>query len=68
MKTRTVRGEYWLAANWIATSVVANTTATKASVAAAIMLANAAAVEGSLTNPNLTPIGSSICSSSQTAK
>ena len=28
MKIRTVLGEYWLAASWMATSVVANTTAT----------------------------------------
>jgi hypothetical protein len=35
MKIRTARGEYWLAASWMATSVVAKTTATNARVAAA---------------------------------
>ncbi len=54
MNTRTVRGEYWLAANWMATSVVANTTATKANVAAAMVPAKLAAVAGSLTKSNLT--------------
>jgi hypothetical protein len=56
IKTRTVRGEYWLAANWMATRVVANTTATNARVAAAMVPAKLAAVAGSLTRSYLTPI------------
>src|SRR4051812_25706929 len=48
MKRRTARGEYWLAASCIATSVVANTTATNANVAAATVPATFAAVDGSL--------------------
>lgn len=54
MNTRTVRGEYWLAASWMATRVVAKTTATKANVAAAMVPAKLAAVAGSLTRSNLT--------------
>ena len=68
MNTRTVRGEYWLAASWIATSVVAKTTATNASVAAAIAPPNDAAVDGSLTRPNRTPTGAAILPSNQTAR
>src|SRR5437660_10654717 len=48
MKIRTVLGEYWLAASWMATSVVANTTATNAKVAAAMAPAKVGARRGSL--------------------
>ena len=65
MKIRTVLGEYWLAASWTATSVVANTTATNARVAAAIAPAKVAAVPGSLTRSGRTPIGASTRASSQ---
>jgi hypothetical protein len=65
MKIRTVRGEYWLAASWMATSVVANTTATNARVAAAIAPAKVAALPGSLTISGRMPIGASTRASSQ---
>src|ERR1700716_1198107 len=65
MKTRTVRGEYWLAASWMATSVVANTTATNARVAAAIAAARVGALPGSLPRPGRTRIGASTRASSQ---
>src|ERR1700744_4270551 len=65
MKIRPARGEYWLAASWMATSVVANTTATNARVAAAIAPAKVAAVPGSLTRSGRTPIGAWTRASSQ---
>ena len=48
MKIRTARGEYWLAASWMATSVVAKTTATNARVAAAMAPAKVAALSACL--------------------
>ena len=65
MKTRTVLGEYWLAASWMATSVVANTTATNARVAVPITPAKVTALPGSLTRSGRTPIGASTRASSQ---
>src|SRR6201986_1777540 len=68
MKIRTVLGEYWLAASWMATSVVANTTATNARVAGAMGPAKVAALPGSLTRSGRTPIGASTWASSQTVR
>ena len=45
--TRTMRGEYWLLASWIATIVVANTTPRNVSMAAATVAATAASAVGS---------------------
>src|ERR1700722_16746534 len=68
MKIRTVLGEYWLAASWMATSVVANTTATKAKVAAAVAPAGGGGGAGTPPTAGRPPPGASTWASSHVVR
>ena len=68
MKMRTVLGEYWLAASWMATRVVAKTTATNARVAAAMAAAKLEAAPWSGTRSGRKATGAATTESSQRAR